>query len=525
MTPDAALRRLYDEHAAAISSYCLRVTASPESAEAALRETFAELYVEAVAGRSLDRPRLELLAVAREACLRHMAPPSANGDRAAGRGVEAMVRAANAQLPPRQREVLAVRETEDASYADIGELMGLHRNAVAQLTWRARLNLSGMLREGSAYVLPPVSGECEQALMQRTLEEDGPLTDAEQAWLAEHLESCLRCAASHEQLRAAAGTYGWWVPAPAAEQSFDELLAHAASVPPLRQGEISGVRLAVGALVALAVLIGVFALARAEIGDGNEGLRAGAGPKAAGSAAGDRGAAAAGAPARPAAASAVRALALGETAFVRTRGATRSGARAGPAGTTAPRPSRPAGRAAPAGPVRRPATTGPQPAPPAATPPAANPPAARQPDEAPAAPAETVAPEPQVVELSQPPAQKPDPEPPPQQEQEPPRPRRRPATRAAAPPATRAAARARAARTAPATATAAPRARRPSGAANAARRGAAGSGHRGRQQRRGALEPVDRHERPHRLAQGPEHGPRGVEARLRRAGERRPHRA
>ena len=56
------------------------------------------------------------------------------------------VRLANARLAPRQRLVLALRELEDRSYAEIGELVGLKENAVAQLISRARESLRTELR-------------------------------------------------------------------------------------------------------------------------------------------------------------------------------------------------------------------------------------------------------------------------------------------------------------------------------------------------------------------------------------------
>ena len=56
------------------------------------------------------------------------------------------VRMANASLQPRQRMVLALCELEERSYAEIGEIVGLKENAVAQLVYRARESLRTELR-------------------------------------------------------------------------------------------------------------------------------------------------------------------------------------------------------------------------------------------------------------------------------------------------------------------------------------------------------------------------------------------
>ena len=56
------------------------------------------------------------------------------------------VRVANAKLAPRQRLVLALRELEDRSYAEIGVIVGMKENAVAQLISRARESLRTELR-------------------------------------------------------------------------------------------------------------------------------------------------------------------------------------------------------------------------------------------------------------------------------------------------------------------------------------------------------------------------------------------
>src|SRR5919198_3947634 len=79
------------------------------------------------------------------------------------------VRAANALLPPRQREALALRELEELSYDQVAVVMGMNRNSVAQLISRARLNLRDGLRRGALVSIPAASADCEAALPLLTL--------------------------------------------------------------------------------------------------------------------------------------------------------------------------------------------------------------------------------------------------------------------------------------------------------------------------------------------------------------------
>ena len=54
------------------------------------------------------------------------------------------IRAADAQLPDRQREVLALRELEGMSYDEIAEITGMDRNSVAQLISREAMAEAGV---------------------------------------------------------------------------------------------------------------------------------------------------------------------------------------------------------------------------------------------------------------------------------------------------------------------------------------------------------------------------------------------
>ena len=101
-------------------------------------------------------------------------------------GQQEEVRVANARLQPRQRLVLALRELEERSYAEIGELVGMKENAVAQLIFRARESLRTELRlvQVDPERLPE---DCRQFLPLLAAHLDGQLNGARREETLEHL--------------------------------------------------------------------------------------------------------------------------------------------------------------------------------------------------------------------------------------------------------------------------------------------------------------------------------------------------
>jgi RNA polymerase sigma-70 factor (ECF subfamily) len=139
------------------------------------------------------------------------------------------VRTANATLPERQREVLALRELEDLSYDEIAEIMEMNRNSVAQLISRARINLRDALRGTALASIATSSAECERALALLAAEQDSQWGgDAD--WLADHMALCETCRLSREAMEEAGTSYRAWLPIAAAPLLFRETLAKAADV-------------------------------------------------------------------------------------------------------------------------------------------------------------------------------------------------------------------------------------------------------------------------------------------------------
>jgi RNA polymerase sigma factor (sigma-70 family) len=231
-----AFATLYDRHERRAYNLCYRITGSPDDAADATQETFLKVLerLPSLAGRNVEFGSY-LLSAARNASYdalarrRRTAPageipesavvvgggaePGAPDEGALRAAHAEAVRAANALLPPRQREALALRELGELSYDQVADVMGMNRNSVAQLISRARLNLRDGLRRGALVSIPAASADCETALPLLALAQDGSLDDGARAdWLAGHLTGCAVCRVRVEAMEEAGAAYRLWLP-------------------------------------------------------------------------------------------------------------------------------------------------------------------------------------------------------------------------------------------------------------------------------------------------------------------------
>jgi RNA polymerase sigma factor (sigma-70 family) len=249
----AAFATLYDRYERRAFNLCYRITGSPEDAADATQETFVAVLerLPRLEGRELNFGSY-LMTAARNAAYDAIArrkrtapagdihetavPVGAGGedpDRPESRALRAahqeQIRAANEGLPPRQREVLALRELEELSYDDVAEIMGMNRNSVAQLISRARINLRDNLRQTALGSVAAASPLCERALPLLALRQDDALEDDETSgWLAEHLTGCGTCRVRVEAMEEAGVAYRLWLPLVPALWLRGEAIAHAA---------------------------------------------------------------------------------------------------------------------------------------------------------------------------------------------------------------------------------------------------------------------------------------------------------
>ena len=254
----AAFAALYDRHERAVFNFCYRLTGSAEDAADAVQEAFVAVLERLP---KLDPDELNfgayLMTTARHGCYRSTerrgraeptdeipegAPMVAGGGGGLGMpdpgdpaddperaallvAQQEEIRGANARLPERQREALALRELHELSYDEIAEIMEMNRNSVAQLISRARINLRDELRGETLAAIAARTPECERALPLIAMRQDGqlrsegggaaggPPDEADDAgWLTEHIRDCDTCALSVEAMEEAGTSYRAWLP-------------------------------------------------------------------------------------------------------------------------------------------------------------------------------------------------------------------------------------------------------------------------------------------------------------------------
>jgi RNA polymerase sigma-70 factor (ECF subfamily) len=235
-----AFAALYDAYEARIFTFCHRLVGSPEDAADATQDAFLKVLqrLPKLEGRELNFGAY-LFTAARNASYdvigrrkraepvdeipEHGARPvtgDEGGDifvdpeRAALLGsLQESVQSANARLPERQREVLALRELEDMSYDEIAEILQMNRNSVAQLISRARIKLRDELRGSALASVAASSAECERALPLIAMRQDGQLKDpADREWLVSHLVDCPTCKVGVDAMEEAGLSYRAWLP-------------------------------------------------------------------------------------------------------------------------------------------------------------------------------------------------------------------------------------------------------------------------------------------------------------------------
>jgi len=235
----AAFAKLYDAYEKRIYNFCLRLVGSQEDAADATQDAFVKVLQRLPKITGELNFGAYLFTAARNASYdiigrRKRAEPVEEIGDVTGRplhgderghidvdperaamlaALQESVQAANAKLPERQREVLALRELEDMSYDEIAAVMDMNRNSVAQLISRARIKLRDELVGSALASVSAASPDCQRALPLIAMRQDGQLKDADdKQWLDEHIGDCATCKVSIEAMSEAGVSYRAWAP-------------------------------------------------------------------------------------------------------------------------------------------------------------------------------------------------------------------------------------------------------------------------------------------------------------------------
>jgi predicted DNA-binding protein (UPF0251 family) len=188
-----------------LSELCARVLGRDDGAMQAAEEA---------RGRAPGDDRMALLAAAVAACrareqTRVPAPAAASEPHGLAQAVAGELAVANARLPQRQREALALRELRGLSHDQIARVIGIDAHAVAPLLARARLRLRTRLRGGLE--ANPGCAERERSLRAIARRQDSePIDEDDSAWLMEHLGHCPACNQAHAAMLEASVCYRAW---------------------------------------------------------------------------------------------------------------------------------------------------------------------------------------------------------------------------------------------------------------------------------------------------------------------------
>jgi DNA-directed RNA polymerase specialized sigma24 family protein len=195
---------LYDRHGPAVFNFYRRTGATRETAAVATQAAFL-CALRQHRGRDASDFPTRLLVAARQAAAR----PGPAGR--SGSDPALPVEDANRGLAPAHREVLALHGLLGCSYEGIAAAIRADRPAVAELLWRARLELRDRLTGSGLVAIAAVAEPCRRALPLIAMRLDDELADAgERRRLRAHLRTCGKCRVAQAAMREADSAYCAW---------------------------------------------------------------------------------------------------------------------------------------------------------------------------------------------------------------------------------------------------------------------------------------------------------------------------
>jgi RNA polymerase sigma-70 factor (ECF subfamily) len=215
---DAALRELLTRHAPAVFRFALKMCRNRPDAEDVAQETLLAAVRGAKDVRGASSFTTWLYAVARSFCIKVRrrqkrtegavadAPTDirAPEDDATARELAAALEAAIAELAPKYREVIVLRDMEGLSAAEVAEVLGTSVEAVKSRLHRARSEIRASLGQHIPYPSASVTskeGPCADIATTFSRYLEGEIGPEACATMRQHVDTCTSCAAVCEGLR------------------------------------------------------------------------------------------------------------------------------------------------------------------------------------------------------------------------------------------------------------------------------------------------------------------------------------
>jgi len=158
---DIAFITLYNRYKLAIYKFCLKMLGDSHAAKDTTQCTFLKVYERHEQLEQTDRFRHWLFAIARNECVSHLRKekvfsplPDDIAETNPGSSIPSVERECEAalvndaiiKLDPDLREVIILREYQNLSYREIGEIVGIPEKTVKSRIYRARRMLYEILK-------------------------------------------------------------------------------------------------------------------------------------------------------------------------------------------------------------------------------------------------------------------------------------------------------------------------------------------------------------------------------------------